>query len=325
MEEGKMKLSKQSLLIVISLTLIFGSRCKKSPYYPDYSEEFPVLSGEYLGQEPPGTTPGLFAPGIVSTIRFEHSSPVFSPDGKEVFWTTSFDSNPIGRIMYMRLVDDRWTEPEVASFSGRFSDANPFLSFDGSKVYFMSQRPITANGGTTNSFWVSQKTETGWSEPESLGYPFNSQYSFAGWLSWEGSVTNNGTIYFVIETRASHNIYCSELEDGRYNRMTKLDYPVNTEYDEWSPFIAPDGAYLIFGSRRPGGFGESDLYISFSNEDGTWTEPKNMGGAINKGGNDNWSAVSPDGKYLFFVSDRNGNGDVYWVDAQIIEDVRSVN
>lgn len=49
------------------------------------SEEFPILKGPYLGQKPPGVSPEIFAPGIISIDIMNHSTPVFSPDGKEVY------------------------------------------------------------------------------------------------------------------------------------------------------------------------------------------------------------------------------------------------
>ena len=49
-------------------------------------DEFPALQGPYLGQKPPGMTPEIFAPGIVSTAEFEFAG-TFSPDGKEYFFT----------------------------------------------------------------------------------------------------------------------------------------------------------------------------------------------------------------------------------------------
>lgn len=48
-------------------------------------DDFPVLRGPYLGQKPPGLIPEIFAEGVMTTEFHEHSSPAFSPDGKEVY------------------------------------------------------------------------------------------------------------------------------------------------------------------------------------------------------------------------------------------------
>ena len=63
------------------------------------------------------------------------------------------------------------------------------------------------------------------------------------------------------------------------------------------------------------------LYISFQNDDGSWTQPQNLGDLINTSGTDVWPHLSPDNKYLFFVSERTGdNGfNPYWVSTKFID------
>ena len=101
--------------------------------------------------------------------------------------------------------------------------------------------------------------------------------------------------------------------------------------------------YIIFLRRDKEGFGGFDLFISFRKEDGSWTKAKNMGAPINSSASELCPSVSADGKYFFFTSYRsiykpysempltyeekikilnnpgNGLGDIYWVDAKIIE------
>ncbi len=89
------------------------------------------------------------------------------------------------------------------------------------------------------------------------------------------------------------------------------------------PFIAPDDSYLIWDSERDGGYGRSDLYISFRQQDGSWGAAINMGDKINTALEDGFPNVTPDGKYLFFGRQVSpGNSDIFWVDAQIIETLR---
>lgn len=79
----------------------------------------------------------------------------------------------------------------------------------------------------------------------------------------------------------NHDIYQSEFNSGKWTRPHKLDPVINTKYYEASPTITPDGKTLVFVSDRPGGFGETDIYISYLSEDGIWTKPKNLGDKIN--------------------------------------------
>jgi Tol biopolymer transport system component len=72
----------------------------------------------------------------------------------------------------------------------------------------------------------------------------------------------------------------------------------------------------------PDGLGLTDLYVSFGNDDGTWTEPRNMGPRVNSPSNEGCPIVSPDGRYLFFNSHRNRNADNYWMAAAVIDSLR---
>jgi Tol biopolymer transport system component len=86
------------------------------------------------------------------------------------------------------------------------------------------------------------------------------------------------------------------------------------------PYVAPDGSYLIFASKRPVENITSELFISFKNADGSWGEPK----AIDLGMQAGCPMVSPDGKYLFFTAGERGKSDIYWVDASILNASRPI-
>jgi Tol biopolymer transport system component len=100
---------------------------------------------------------------------------------------------------------------------------------------------------------------------------------------------------------------------------------VNTQYNEFAPCVAPDESYLIFVSNRPGGRGMHDLWITFKEGDGTWTEPLNMGPTINSSSEDGAPALTLDGLYLFFTTERSGDKgyNPYWVSTQVIQNLRS--
>ena len=97
---------------------------------------------KYLGQTPPGDTPKVFAPGIVSTKSLEHSSPTFSPDGTEIYWSKidfPLEENK-NVIMHMKYKNGKWSEPEPVWFNGKAETGIPFYSYDGQKIYFGSGR-----------------------------------------------------------------------------------------------------------------------------------------------------------------------------------------
>jgi Tol biopolymer transport system component len=222
------------------------------------------------------------------------------------------------------------------------------LAPDGSKFFFCSRRPLQEGEAPNENFdfWMSEKTGEGWGTPQHLGDGVNSDSE-----DFYPVFTNLNHLYFNSqrEGRGTNNIYRAQYNDGKFGKAVKLGPAVNTEYREFDPYAAPDESFIIFASERPGGLGRSDLYISFKKEDGAWTPAVNMGERINSEGSDFCPMLSPDGKYLFFTSNRsklmdfpenpmdhtafwkihiesqNGLSDIYWVDAKIIEDIKSDN
>ena len=297
------------------------------------------LSGPYLGQVPPGDTPQLFAPGIVSTGKHEHSAPAFTPDGREVFW--SVHTPPFGRgippvIMHMKISNGKWVGPFKASFSGEHGDDSPILAPDGKTLYFGSKRPTTPGGKAKKKFdlWKVSKQGEQWGKPVHMGGVLESaSHDFAA------SQTTSGVIYFLRGDGSKDDpftILFTKNEKGRYTKPVKLPAPINTDTDSpsWTPYIAPDESFLLFSSTRPGGYGSLDLYVCFRRGDGSWGKAYNLGPKINTKSPERFPAISPDGKRIFFVSKRmkkelekkdvpqNGFSDIYWVGAGIIQELK---
>ena len=177
---------KWMVFLTMSFILVIIIACSKQ-------DDFPILKGPYLGQKPPGMTPEVFAPGIITTYYHEHSSPAFSPDEKEVYWSVFFNFYGPQVIVWMKLENDLWKAPQVAPFSGQYTDGNPVFTRDGEKIYFESKRPVQKHGEYTRDLdlWVVKRNKNGWGEPEHLGWVINSS-------KWERgpSVSDNGNLYF---------------------------------------------------------------------------------------------------------------------------------
>jgi hypothetical protein len=110
--------------------------------------------------------------------------------------------------------------------------------------------------------------------------------------------------------------------EGTYQPIEFLDTAVNSSAAEFAPFVSPDGDYLIFSSSRPGGYGRSDLWICFADDDGVWGEAQNLGPQVNTAWDDSYPSVSPDGDYLFFVGPGPADYVYYWISASVIEELR---
>ena len=306
--------------------------------------QFPPLTGEYLGQPLPGSTPELFAPGIISTREAERDA-CFSPDGNEFYYSMIGLTHFV--ILESKLVDGHWTRPEVAPFSGYYSDIEPFYSPDGNRIYFASNRPPGEMGEPKPDFdiWYVEKTGDGWSEAVNIGAPVNTARN-----EFYPSVSSDGTLYLTASYDGSfgfEDIYKSELIDGRYTDPENLGKAINSKLYEYNAFIAPDESYIIYSSHgRQNSYGSGDLYISFRHEGDSWSDAKNMGEKINSITLDFCPYVSSDGKYLFYSSTRkagmpysetgvtydqmlkilalpeNGLGDIYWVSTNVIDELK---
>jgi ankyrin repeat protein len=286
----------------------------------DSPPEFPHLEGAYLGQVPPGQEPKIFALGIVSTKHTSHSSIVFSPDGTEAYWTPMF-SRPeagygYGTVYCTKIENGRWTIPVEAPFSREYKDDVPFFSPDGSRLYFISRRPDEPGGELGRErIWFIERGGSDRSDPMLLDTGANTMD-----IHWQFSLDREKNLYFGGSSGqdiGGGDIYVSRFVDGAYLEPENLGANVNSEAPDFCPYIAPDGSYLIFA--REGG-GEA-IYISFRDDEGAWTEARNLfpessgiGGIC--------PMLSPDGKYLFYLSGCEGVEGICWVDAGRIETLR---
>jgi len=103
------------------------------------------LRGAYMGQRPPGDSPELFLPGVVSTGMDELNS-VFSPDGKTFLFSIKLPGQRHHTLVSMHQAGGRWTDPEVLPFSGVYGDADPAFDASGERVFFISTRPDQLGG-----------------------------------------------------------------------------------------------------------------------------------------------------------------------------------
>lgn len=277
----------------------------------------------YLGQTPPGDTPKVFAPGIISLQSRLETYPTFSPGGNEMFFSVVNKAWTTGTILHTMLRDGRWSTPDTASFSrNQYINWESSLSPDGKVQFFASCRPPS----TSMDIWMTKRIgDSAWSDPVRLASPVNSNAD-------DGSacMTSNGTLYFKSKRAGGIGgswLYRADLHDSSQLQVQSLGNNIKTTRMESEPFMAPDESYLIFiSSGRAGGRGGWDLWITYKKFDNSWTRPINMGPEINTERDEYGPRVTTDGKYLFFTRDNGSDSmDIYWVSTHIIDSLHHAN
>jgi hypothetical protein len=271
----------------------------------------------------------VFAPGVISDAR-EQWRITFTPNGKTAYFASSAFFFPFTRratIYTSHLVDGGWSAPEVASFSGTYSDIDPFLSPDGRRLYFSSIRPVNGVPRGDIDLWMVERTADGWGEPVHLGPEVNSPATDELYPS----ASVDGTLYFASgpffpQPGRHFDIFRAERDGDGFAPREGVE-GVNTTpvaggglQDAWefNPEISVDGRTLVFTSLRPGGYGLGDLYASHL-EAGGWSAPRNLGPLVNTAADEYHPTLSRNRGTLYFVRRAHPvAGDFYQVDTKAL-------
>ena len=231
-----------------------------------------------------------------------------SLDEDEIYFSVQSFQDEISIITHIKKINNRWSDPEIASFSGKYFDLEPFLSPDGLKLYFVSNRPMDETGDKPKDFdiWYVQRENKNeeWSSQINVGPPIISEKN-----EFYPSLADNNNFYFTCDergTKGKDDIFISKWKNGKYSEPISLSDSINSEGYEFNAFIAPDESYIIFsGFQREDGFGSGDLYISHKTPDGFWTKAKNLGATINSAKMDYCPFVDTKTSTLYFTSKRS--------------------
>ena len=239
----------------------------------------------YFGLKPPGIIAKPYEPDIEWELGEMHDQ-----DMEEYYFTPSVKVPLSPLVVSFRMENRVWKRYK-------------FYSNGGDTLYAKDK--------------YIERTDTGWSQIKSLGAPFDSIPIM------RLTASSKGTLVFDEFTRDGNGVLrYSRLIDGKREEPKALSKEINTGKWTAHPFIAPDESYIIWDSENEGGYGDSDMYISFKQADGTWSEAINFGDEINTDGEDGGGYVTPDGKYLSYCPRCKPPFNRMWVDAKIIENLR---
>lgn len=245
-------------------------------------------------------TPSVFEPGSLSGPASEDCLSL-TPDGRTAFYDISNGANVF--IVISRRVDDVWSPPEIAPFSGRWKDHDPALSPDGRFLVFASNRPIApgtpplSNWGT---LWRVNRTADGkWGVPTLL--PPTVNFSTR---TYAPSITADGSLYFIAPNSSGiMHIFRSLYRDGSYEKAVEQAVG-NPQAHEKDPGVAPNESFIVFDSNDPNKKGAPDrLFIAFR-KGNHWGKAIDLGDGVNTNNNPWGSHISADGQTLYYTSDR---------------------
>jgi Tol biopolymer transport system component len=261
--------------------------------------------------------PELYGAGVFSTDAWDFFV-AFTPDERRALFCRA-DAAFEHYAIFETMLDGagRWSPPVAPRFAARWSNADPHISPDGKRVFFISNRPLPGEAAerAVHDIWVAELGADGaWGDAARLAPPVN----LPGVDAWSPSVAANGDLYFGA-TRpgglGASDLWVARWVGGAYQPPENLGDAINTAGDEVEPWIAPDGSYLIFSAlRRADSLGSYDLFAS-RRVDGRWTPARRLPEPINSIGRDFNQSVSPDGRWLYFSSTRRDGktGDIYRV------------
>ena len=175
------------------------------------------------------------------------------------------------------------------------------FSSDGQEIYIESDRP---GGFGAFDLWVLRRasTDDGWDPPENLGSAVNSPR-----IDGAVSISSDGLTLFFYSNRdggqGGMDIYMTNrvTRNDKWGQAVNMGPPVNSPTGETGPFISSDGLEFYFNSRRTGGYGGADLYVSKrETTNDVWGEPVNLGPLVNSAYTELGACLSPDGLLLLF-------------------------
>lgn len=202
--------------------------------------------------------------GMPPNSSEQEGAQMLSADGHYLFFMRCGNRSPNGwerggcDLYFSYTEGDGWAQPEPfgATINTPAFEGMPSLSSDNRELFFVSDR---AGGYGGKDIWVSRFENGLWQVPENLGPTINTPFDeTAPFIA-----SDNVTLYFTSNGHGGmggNDIYLSRRGPSGWQEPQNLGPPLNTEFEEVSLCLAPDGQKAYFSSNRPGGEGGMDLY-----------------------------------------------------------------
>lgn len=257
----------------------------------------------------------------------DEEQPVISADGKYLFFTSQYRSESVNMesgkrskdIYYsVRRPDGSWTDAVRAgdAVNNEFDNTVLAVSADNNTLLLSGQykKPRSTEFYDASLFLSSKALNGMWNPPTPI-YIISSYAASA--VSYKGfSLSASGKVLVLSAKRDDSNggydLYVSFSDDGSYfSEPRNLGPILNSRSDETYPTLAADGQTLYFSSNGYTGYGQSDMYISRRQDESwvNWSNPENMGPAINSPADDCSFSVDASGEFAYIASKEGATGE----------------
>lgn len=287
-------------LIIVILLLLFGLN-----FFPERSDN--------TTDNNKGEKPRRIVKKELQNTEGLHSSLIFSPDYREVYWSLN---SQFSVTLKSGVYGADWSKAEIVTFGLEKGITEPFFSPDGKRLYFLTFQASPFFKVERERIWYIEKLDDSWGKPKPVDKVITDHPTH-----WQFSVASNYNLYFASEKKGvlgEQDIYMSNYSGKGYHSPVDLGPAINTGGKELTPYISPDESYLIF-SRIGENTKRSDLFISFK-KSGEWNIAVPLGEIINSEHHELCPIISPDKKELFFLSTRSGKSEVYSIKTEVLKD-----
>jgi outer membrane protein OmpA-like peptidoglycan-associated protein len=219
-------------------------------------------------------------------------------------------------IYFSEKVGNNWTQAKLmpSPINTKKSTSALYLSADGQ--YLLSSMVNNDNniGPLGRGIFESYKNGNVWTDPQIFQNKVNTSY-----LETSANMDLNKNMVFFVSDRdgglGGKDLWMiKKLDNGSWSSPQNLGEPINTEYDEESPYFHSDGKTLYFSSKGHSSIGGLDIFKSELDKELNWSSPKNMGYPINTVNDDLSFVPTVTGNKAYFSSVRNGGkgkSDIY--------------
>ncbi|MES2566926.1 MAG: hypothetical protein V4565_08670 [Bacteroidota bacterium] len=267
--------------------------------------------------------------GSIVNSAYAEYVPLISPDESTLYFTSRREGST-GNLkdaygnyyedvyVSQKTEGDKWSIPKNigSPINTSTHDACVALSFDGNQMIIYR----TASDMITGDLYLSRMDFNGWSEPVKFGPEINTPY-----VETSACFSTDTSVIFFSSNKlgglGGKDIYrIKKLPNGRWSMPMNLGNTINTDRDDDSPFLHPDGTTLYFSSKGHNTMGDYDVFKTILNtENNTFSPPENLGFPINTVNNDIFFVLNTNGTRGYYSSIKEetyGSSDLYLIDTR---------